>query len=296
MVTTRADPLDLGPELLARLDRLSIGTRRAVIGQGAGKRRSPRPGTSIEFADFRTYVPGDDFRRVDWNAYGRLDRLLLKLYLGEEDLSLNLFVDVSGSMDWGEPAKSTTARRIAGALAYIGLVTYDRVSVAGFSAGLGGRLRPQRGRAAAPRIWRFIADLGAGGETDYDSLRRMGRPPRGVSVVISDFLTESDPAPAIAALRQAGQEVALIQVLAPGELNPEVAGDIALRDVETAAIVEVTVTPALKADYAAALDALTRRLSALGAAHGATYQLVSSAEPLDSILLGDMRRSGLLRQ
>jgi uncharacterized protein (DUF58 family) len=272
-----------------------VGTRRAIIGQGAGQRRSPRPGTSIEFADFRTYVPGDDFRRIDWNAYGRLDRLLLKLYLGEEDLALNLYIDVSRSMEWGEPRKARAARRLAGALGYVGLVGYDRVSVVGFAGDIAGRMRPQRGRRAAPRVWSFIAGLASGGETDFKCLRRAGRPPRGVSIIISDFLTESDPAPAVAALREAGQEVALVQLLAPAELNPEIAGDVALRDVESNSIIEVTVTPALRAGYDAALNALTQRLAALAGAHGAVYQLVSSAEALDHVLLGDLRRSGLLR-
>ena len=290
-----ANPLDLSPELLSRLDRLSFSTRRAMMGRTAGQRVSPRPGTSVEFADFRTYVPGDDFRRIDWNAYGRLDRLLLKLYLGEEDLALHLFVDTSASMDWGRPGKAWAARRIAGALAYLGLTSYDRVGAAGFAAAVGGLRRPLRGRRSAPRLWNFLAAMPSGGETDFSALRSLPRLPRGVSVVISDFLAEPGPSPAVTALRERGQEVLLLQVLAPQELEPDVQGDIALRDLETGATVEVTVTPALLGAYREALDQLGDRLAALARANGAVYLRVSSAEPPDRLLLGTMRRAGFLR-
>ncbi len=291
-----AEALGLAPELLRRLDRLALRTRKAMVGVNTGQRRSPRPGTSVEFADFRTYVTGDDFRRVDWNAYARLDRLLLKLFLGEEDLAISLWVDTSASMDWGQPSKARYARQVAGALAYVGLASYDRVAAFGFADRVVAALPPQRGPRGRPRLWTFLAQLSSGGTTDFGALRarvRMLR--RGLSIILSDFLTESDPAPAVGALREAQQEVVLLQVLAPQELVPEVAGDALLRDVETGGTVEVTVTPALRAAYAEALEQHTLRLLALARAHGARFHRLRSDEPLDTLLLDTFRRTGLLR-
>ena len=117
----------LEPALLRRLEGLALQVRRAVSGQMGGERRSRKRGRSIEFADFRNYTPGDDFRLIDWNAYARLDRFILRLFVAEEELPLSLFVDLSGSMDWGSPNKAVTARRLAGAIAYVALAALDRV-------------------------------------------------------------------------------------------------------------------------------------------------------------------------
>src|SRR5438034_11406481 len=119
--TTRTSLL-LSPEFMARLDQLDVMSRKLLLGKMKGERRSKRRGQSVEFADYRNYVIGDDLRFIDWNIYARLDRLFLKLFLEEEDLSLYLLVDVSKSCDYGDPAKATYLKKVAAALAYIGLV------------------------------------------------------------------------------------------------------------------------------------------------------------------------------
>ncbi|MHB8507425.1 MAG: DUF58 domain-containing protein [Candidatus Dormibacteria bacterium] len=290
-----AASLGLTPDLLRRLDLVSVRARRPVLGRGAGERLSPRPGSSVEFADFRTYVPGDDFRRLDWNAFGRLDKLLLKLYLGEEDLALNLWVDTSASMDYGTPQKAAVARTLAGALAYVGLAGYDRVSTCGFADRLHSIGPSRRGRAAATFLWRALTAMPAGGATDFRCLRARGRVPRGLSVVISDFLGDSPPGPALAGLRQSGQELVLIQVVSPEEVNPTISGDVALRDLETGAIVEVTAGAPLLSAYREALRAHQARLAALAGAHGALLVQVSTAESPAQALLGTLRRAGVLQ-
>ncbi|TMK50938.1 MAG: DUF58 domain-containing protein [Actinobacteria bacterium] len=150
MTNATAASLGLSPSLLSRLDRLTFRSRQSVLGTGAGQRLSPRPGSSAEFSDFRTYVAGDDYRRLDWNAYARLDRLMLRLYLGEEDLSVHLFVDTSDSMRWGRPPKDAASRSIAGALAYVALAGQDRLSVTGFA--------DRRATSAACWPWRAPSD------------------------------------------------------------------------------------------------------------------------------------------
>ena len=287
--------LGLTPELIARLDRLAFRSRRNVVGSGAGQRLSPRPGTSAEFSDFRTYVAGDDYRRLDWNAYARLDRLLLRLYLGEEDLSVHLFVDVSASMRYGRPPKDAAAVRIAGALAYVGLAGLDRVAVTGFADRVTTSTRPLRGRQSCPRLWSALAGLGSGTDTDYSCLGAVAARLRpGISVILSDFLTASDPAPALAALRSRGQQVVLLQVLAPQEIDPDVAGDVALTDVETGARVEVTVTPAVLDRYRGELAEQTARLEGLARAHGALWHRIRSDQPVDLLVMDTFRRIGLL--
>src|SRR5256884_1342045 len=149
----------LEPALLRRLEGLALQVRRAVSGQMGGERRSRKRGQSVEFADFRNYTPGDDFRLIDWNAYARLDRFMLRLFVAEEELPLSLFVDLSGSMDWGRPNKAQAAKRLAGAIAYVALAALDRVRLTVFADGPTSGGAPHPGRPAAqglfPRIPTF---------------------------------------------------------------------------------------------------------------------------------------------
>src|ERR1700733_6388701 len=128
----------LEPSFMARLDQLDVMSRKLLAGKMKGERRSKRRGQSVEFADYRNYVIGDDLRFIDWNIYARLDRLFLKLFLEEEDLSLYVLVDVSKSCDFGNPNKALYMKRVAAALGYIGLVNYNRVSIVALGEGIGG--------------------------------------------------------------------------------------------------------------------------------------------------------------
>ncbi len=150
-----AAPL-LEPQLLRRLEALALMVRRAVKGQTGGERRSVSRGRSPEFADFRNYTPGDDYRLIDWNAYARLDRYMLRLFVAEEELPLSLFVDLSGSMDWGRPNKAETARRLAGAIAYVALASLDRLRLTVFAEGPTSGGAPYRGRHSAPQLFQRI--------------------------------------------------------------------------------------------------------------------------------------------
>jgi len=266
------------------------------MGQAAAQRISPRPGSSAEFSDYRTYVPGDDFRRVDWNAFARLDKVLLKLYMGEEDVSIYLWIDCSASMASGDPAKSVMVRRLAGCLSYIGLTGYDRVGVAGFAERLIAPPKTWRGRVNSQRLWETLASLPIGGETAYRSIQSAARSLRpGLSIVLSDFLTQSDPGPALTALRSAHQSVVLIQVLSPQELAPDISGDLTLKDSETDATLDVTVTPALIEAYHRALGEHSARLGAIARANGAILYQVSSDATIENTVFGDLRRIGLLK-
>jgi uncharacterized protein (DUF58 family) len=295
-VLDAATELGITPELLRSLDRLTLPSRRPILGAVAGQRRSPRPGSSLEFADFRSYVPGDDVRRIDWNACARLDRLVLRLYAGEEDVCVTCWVDCSTSMDWGRPSKSHCARGLAGALAYVALCSEDRAAVAGFTGDAATRSGALRGRRSASRLWSMLATMPTGGQTEYGAVARNARrAPRGISVILSDFLTESSPASAVATLREARHDVLLVQVLAPDEIDPTVRGDLRLRDAETGAHVEITAGAAVLAAYRAELHAHTERLRTTARAHGAGFVQVRCDTPLRTLMLGDLRSAGVLR-
>ena len=139
----------LDDDFLRRIEQLEIASRKIFRGRMKGERRSKSRGQSSEFADYRTYVEGDDLRFIDWNIYGRLDRLLLRLFEEEEDLSIYILLDASRSMTIGEPRKLDYAMKLAAALTYVGLANLDRVSIVPFSDRLHERLPP--GRATVPQ-------------------------------------------------------------------------------------------------------------------------------------------------
>ncbi len=282
---------------LQKLELLSLVSRRALPGSGAGLRRSVAAGSSVEFADFRTYAPGDDFRRVDWNAYARLGKLFLRIYVAEENATVSLFLDCSGSMAGGEPSKGEFARRLATALAYIALTNYDRVAVGACRARFEAYLPPVAGRASAGRVWSFLQSQALEGATDLG--RALGgyaphtRGP-GVSIVLSDLLTTSDWRSGLRALRGLRQEVTLVQVLAPEELEPSLRGDFTLVDGETGERREVTVTAAALKRYRARLAAYTAEIAEFCARDGIAYVQVSSDTSLEEVVLRLLRREGVL--
>src|ERR671913_1796664 len=157
----------LSPEFMARLDQLDVMSRKMLAGKMKGERRSKRRGQSVEFADYRNYVIGDDLRFIDWNIYARLDKLFLKLFLEEEDLSLYVLLDVSKSCDYGDPNKSLYIKRVAAALGYIGLVNYNRVTIAAVADGVVADTGAMRGRRKVAQMIDFIGKLKPQGSSHF---------------------------------------------------------------------------------------------------------------------------------
>jgi uncharacterized protein (DUF58 family) len=289
-----AAPL-LEPSLLRRLEALALQVRRAVTGQMGGERRSRRRGQSVEFADFRNYTPGDDFRLIDWNAYARLDRFMLRLFVAEEELPLSIFLDLSGSMDWGKPSKADTARRLAGALAYVALAALDRVRLTVFADGPTSGGAPYRGRRAAAQLFARLQSFPAGGLTNYEKLVwPIGRQRPGMSVLITDGLGDPGVDAALAALQRAQQEGAVLQLLAPQELTPDWTGDARLRDAETGAEREFTATPLTQAAYLNALQQRTDDIERAAHRRGLRFARLSTSEPIEDMVQLSLRRIGLL--
>lgn len=313
----------LGPALAKRLDRLDILSRKVFAGRLPGERRSKRRGESVEFDDYRDYTPGDDLRRLDWNAFARFDRFFIKLFRAEEDLGLHLLIDCSASMLAGggdEPSKLLFAHRLAMALAYIGLVNQNRVSLATFGhAGADPlrRLAPLRGRPETVRVAEFLlesvreAELAEPGpETDRQgrgpferAMRAFGlaRVGSGVAVVITDALVPTGLEQGLSYLVGGGGiDATLVQTLAPTELAPERAaqaglvGDLRLTDAETGKGVEVTMSAAVVKQYKQRLEAHIERVQRACAARDIGHLLAPSDADVGALLLGQLRRRGIL--
>ncbi len=285
-------------DFLQRLERLTIHTRRAVTGKYSGARASARKGSAVEFSDYRQYEPGDDFRLIDWKAYARFEKLFLKLFMEEQETTISLLVDTSTSMGFGNPAKGRLARQLAGALAYLGLGGGDAVSAGGFSAGLDKFMPPVRGRAMNRRVWDFLAGLPEGGASDFNSAmknfayRRQGA---GVTVVISDLLSPAGFEEGLKYLLYLKQEVVLIQLLEPEEIDPAVRGDWRLVDSETGATTEITITPALLKTYRARVETFITGIRTFCHRYGIGYTLCRSDLPLDEIFLKYLLPAGIIQ-
>ena len=283
----------LEPALLARLERLQIGTRRRLAGHLSAEHRSPRHGATLDFAEYREYHPGDDFRRIDYAALARLDQLLVRLYEAEDDLTLRLLVDTSGSMATG--GKLAQARRLAAALGFVALVRRDAVTVHGVPSV---RDAPRfSGRHATAALFAHLEGLEPGGDTRFAAAARdlLSRPgPPGLTVVVSDLLT-SEWDEGVTRLPGRGADLVVVHVLAAEEVRPDLLGDLDLVDRETGARVAVSLSAdALRRYERLALD-WADRVALRCRQVGAAYVRVLDDDDVEPLLLGGWRAAGVLR-
>lgn len=291
--------------LMSRLDRLDVVSRKIFAGKLQGERRSKRRGRSVEFADFRPYVHGDDLRFVDWNIYGRLDRLFLKMFLEEEDLSLLVVLDATASMATGDPEKFAFAQRLAMALGYVGLVNRNRVTLASFGGEGDGsgvrRLANLRGRRRTREMGRWILDTEPGGGGDFAEAMKtiaLARQGRGVMVLLSDLLFREGYERGLNYAAGRGFDVFALQLLSPQEIDPGehgIVGDLRLVDSEDGAEAEVTATPALLERYRSRLEAFVAELREFCVRRGIMHVSLDSTQAVDAVILETLRRRGLVR-
>ena len=281
---------------LRRLDRLQLVTQRMHGAASYGGRRSKKRGTSVEFADYREYTHGDDLRQIDWNVYGRSDRLFVKLREDEESLTVHLLIDCSKSMDWGRHHKLAYARRLAAALGYIGLSSQDRVTAAAFNSRLTANLPVLRGKAMTGRLFSFISQLEPSGQTDlkgalraYAAMHRRS----GLAILVSDLLNPGG-LEGLTALLDRGFEAVLIHLLDPIETDPEIEGEVELYDRESGQTLRITLD-------GVTLDAYRRRLAdwlaeteSFCAKRMVRYITASTAMPLDDLLFRHLRSRRIL--
>src|SRR6187401_3532506 len=282
---------------LRQLERLLLLMRSPVRGGLKGGRRSVKRGQSVEFADYREYALGDDLRQLDWNVYARLEKLFVKLFIEEEDVTVTLLVDASASMATGHPDKLTFAKRAAAALGYIGLASEDRVAVSALAGRIARRRAAMRGSG---RVFRLLADLSsiesADGPTDIVAAARHAAAQlhgRGVVILISDLL---DPAAdkIVRELAATGSELIILHVLSPDELDPQLEGDLRLVDVETGDGIDVTVDLATVDAYKERLAAWKASFADLAAKRRASYVDLSSDTNLADLMFAELRRRRVL--
>ncbi|MCI0339718.1 MAG: DUF58 domain-containing protein [Planctomycetales bacterium] len=289
-------------DFMKSLEQLTLVSKKLFAGRMKGERRSKSRGMSVEFADYRDYALGDDPRFIDWNVYGRLDRLFLKLFVEEEDLSVSLLLDASASMGFGDGSAATGtklryAARVAGALGYIALANLDRVTVGVLGEGLEGLLPSARGRRDVFRLFRFLEAVEPKGKTDLKNACRayaVRHRRRGLVVLLSDFMDPGGYEEALRALLSRRVELVCLQVLAPDEANPTVVGDMRLKDSETEDHQDVTMSADLRAAYGRNLAALTGGLRSFCLERGAIPILVTTDQPVEALLHQTLRSVGLL--
>mgnify|MGYP002631298206 CR=1 FL=1 len=286
----------LDPEFMRLLRRLQMRVDGRVRSTDRGERRSRVRGAGGDFVDTRPYAPGDDLRHLDWHLYARHDQLLVRLYETPRDHALHVLLDVSASM--ALPGKTQYAAQLAAALGWLALCSGDQASVTTFSDHVHKRLGPLRGKKVAPRLLRFLDERhdAPGKGTDllasvqeFTAVRR-----RGTAVVISDFLAADGRVESLRRLASARVRVAVLHLLTPEERAPVLGEDLTLVDSETGEELTVQVNARLREAYLARLAAFTAQLRDTCAGYGFAFVEVSTATPLETLILGDLRSQGLV--
>lgn len=291
----------LTPEFMVQLDRLDVRSRKMLRGTVQGERRSKKRGASVEFADYRNYVVGDDLRRIDWNLYARLDKLFLRLFMEEEDLSVSLVLDTTASMDYGEPNKLRYAKQMTAALGYIALTHYNRLNLYSFTDTVNGTAEGMRGRRPIPRMVDWLNQQqpapGSGNLSAVCKKLAMLNQRPGVVVLVSDFFDKGDLSAALRYLAGDRYDAYAIQLLSPQEVDPAkggVVGDLKLTDLEDGDTAEVSVSAAFLKKYRANLEAYCQHVRETCTKRGLSYMTATTDVAVELVVLKYLRERGLL--
>ena len=276
----------LSSEELRRIHSLSMQVKMPVSGMATGNRKSRSKGSSVEFSDFREYAPGDDFRRIDWNAYGRFNRLFVKLYMEEREAPVQVFLDTSLSMNYGDPNKFPAACRLAAAMSYISLMSYDSVYINPWNEKVQGTYGPYRTQSAYIEVDTLLSGLKVSGKSSFfNALRSMEwKTGRGVSVVITDGLMQDGLEEGLKYLKYKNQDVLLCIILSPDEMSPAISGALELADSETGERIEVTVSDVLLKKYDEALNQHLSKIQEQCRKLGIHHSVLTSDMPVDLML------------
>jgi uncharacterized protein (DUF58 family) len=282
-------------DFLKKLEYLHVVSKRAFAGQNRADRLARKRGRGLEFADHRGYSAGDDFRHIDWKAYKRLGRLLLRLFDEEQDLPIYLFIDASQSMR--EPAKFDQARRIAAALCYIGLAHLDRVTLLPFDISLGDETQPGRGKGRIFRVFELLERMETHGATDLrEVFTAFGSRTRqqGLAVVISDFLDPEGFERGLKLLASMGHDVFVVHIASAADRDPGAMGEVRFVDAETGQLRDVDVTPALARAYGEVWNAHAEELEHFCGRYNLGYVRADAEAPFDDIILKTFRKGRFL--
>lgn len=281
-------------DFFEKLNHLKMAAHIRLDQGQSGGRKSSAKGSSVEFSDFREYLPGDDIRRIDWNVYGRLDKLYIKQFMEEKEAWYHIFLDASGSMKYGEQKKSVMAQRLAAVFVWLVLGQLDRVELLTFQGGRLGKTSPVIGRGSFQKLLRELEQISFGGTARInEAIRRSDLRGRGICILISDFLENEGLEDAVRYLTYKRQEVYLIQILAREELDFDGEGTLELQDMEDAGSVRVTVNRQSIRMYREALENHNFRLQRMAKRYGCVYQQVASDEDLEKVVFEALKQKGL---
>lgn len=288
-------------QFLQRLERMSLAARRMIPGITQGERRSTKRGQSVEFTDFRPYSTGDDFRRIDWNAYARLERFFIKLFVEEEDLTVHLMIDQSRSMDWGEPNKLQYAIRVAGALGYISLAGLDRVTVMPIN---GYRqinpLHSLRGKRQAFTLFSYLQTLASSPTgMNFDPAIQLRayvgiHKNPGILILISDLMHDGW-IEGLRSLVSNGFDISVIHILSPDEKQPIMTGDLKLIDIEDNTEIEITADYDLLTKYQQNVTEWQDNINRFCQSRNINYVPVETSLPLEDLLFSWLQRKKVIR-
>lgn len=281
-------------EFFSKLENMSIKLASLADGGGSGVRRSRAKGTSVEFSDFREYNVGDDIRRVDWNAYGRFEKLFVKLFVEEKEAMINIFIDCSNSMVVGDEKKRKLSMQISAALSYLALNNQDKVSI-NLITDEGIKSDRFSTIASFQRITTFMEGCKFKGSINIkESLKRYKFKNKGLSIIVSDFLSKEDIDDVVRVLKYNNQEFLLINVLGESELNPTLNGEVTLVDSENDEKIKVTITSKVIENYKKALKNFTKNLSEVSKKYGGVFIQVSSNSSLEEVIFEKLVKEGII--
>ncbi|MDQ0337453.1 uncharacterized protein (DUF58 family) [Caldalkalibacillus uzonensis] len=287
----------LDPDFLRRLEQMKVLSRKMVSGRWAGKRRSRLLGQSVEFADYRSYTPGDDIRRLDWHAYGRLGKLFLKTYLDEQELHISLYIDSSRSMAFGRPHKFQRAVELCAAIGYLSLHHFDRVSVYAFDQQIKAKQRNLTGKGQVRELFQFLQSLNPAQEGNLNTALADGRAVHGqpgLAIIFSDFLFPNGYEEGIRFIQAARQEVILVHLLSQHERNPGLEGDWRLIDSETGEGKEISLNPRVLGRYKEAVSLFQQEIAAFAFKRDMLYVDVHTEHSLEHTIYRVFKSAGML--
>ena len=281
-------------DFFAKLNRLKLAMNMRLDKGMSGARKSSAKGSSVEFSDFREYIPGDDIRRVDWNVYGRLDKLYIKQFMEEKEAFYHIFVDTSASMDYGQKSKADMARRIAAVFVWLVQKQLDRVEILSYSNGRLAGTSPIAGRGSFAKVLSELENMKFEGHTKTShAIRQAKFNGRGIAIIISDFLDADGIDEAVKFLIFKKQEVMLVQVLAREELEFEDEGTLAITDMETGEEVRVTMSSRTIKEYYKTLAQHNRSIERIAKKYGCAYLQISSDDDIEKVVFDTFKQKGI---
>ena len=285
-------------DFFKKLNKINMHINFKLSSGTQGGRKSKAKGVSVEFSDYREYAAGDDFRRIDWNAYGRFDKFFIKVFMEEREGVFNFFIDKSKSMDYGESNKKDIALKVVGALSYVAINNLDRVNINTMENGVVKSLKSATGNKGFQRILKELESMEFEGTTDLAaSIKKRNISSRGISIVVSDFLNNDGLKTLEDGLKYLAfkkQEIILVQILAEEEINPEFNNEITFIDSETGENLKMSLTPSLIKDYKNTLLNYNKEIEALAKKYGGKFISVSSSKSIEEIILNDFSKKRVL--